>query len=55
VKFSDCYYYCRMHRNDDGCGGLHEGGCLSPPSKGWNLPKVGSDDLGSEQQAVDYS
>ena len=49
VKFSDCYYYCRMHRNDDGYGGLHEGGCLSPPSKGWNLPKVGSHDLGSEQ------
>lgn len=53
VKFSDCYYYCRMHRNDDGYGGLHEGGCLSPPSKGWNLPKVGSHNLGGEQSAVD--
>jgi hypothetical protein len=40
VKFSDCYYYCRMLRTDDGCGGEREGGCLSPPSRGWNLPKL---------------
>ena len=31
VKFSDCYYYCRMLRNDSG-------DC--PPLKGWNIPKV---------------
>jgi hypothetical protein len=40
VKFSDCYYYCRMLRNDDGCGGEREGGCDSPPSSGWHLPKL---------------
>jgi hypothetical protein len=40
VKFSDCYYYCRMLRTDDGCGGEREGGCLSPPTRGWNLPKL---------------
>lgn len=40
VKFSDCYYYCRMLRNDDGCGGEHEGGCDRPPSSGWHVPKL---------------
>ena len=40
VKFSDCYYYCRMLRNDDGCGGEREGGCDSPPNNGWHLPKL---------------
>eukprot|EP00578_Thalassiosira_sp_NH16_P029598 CAMPEP_0181076112 /NCGR_PEP_ID=MMETSP1071-20121207/244_1 /TAXON_ID=35127 /ORGANISM="Thalassiosira sp., Strain NH16" /LENGTH=460 /DNA_ID=CAMNT_0023157269 /DNA_START=156 /DNA_END=1536 /DNA_ORIENTATION=- len=40
VKFSDCYYYCRMLRNDDGQGGEQEGGCKFPPSGGWNVPKL---------------
>jgi len=49
VKFSDCYYYCRMLRNDDGCGGEVSGGgtsellgepCRSPPMRGWNVPKL---------------
>ncbi|KAL7534088.1 hypothetical protein ACHAXR_005625 [Thalassiosira sp. AJA248-18] len=52
VKFSDCYYYCRMLRNDDGCGGeivigeedeMGVGGvgpCQTPPSRGWNVPRL---------------
>lgn len=40
VKFSDCYYYCRMLRNDDGCGGERDGGCVRPPERGWNVPKL---------------
>ena len=45
VKFSDCYYYCRMLRNDDGCGGeiMSEDDvapCQRPPSRGWNVPKL---------------
>ncbi|KAL7554776.1 hypothetical protein ACHAWF_018311 [Thalassiosira exigua] len=40
VKFSDCYYYCRMLRNDDGRGGEREGGCRSPPGRGWNVPRL---------------
>lgn len=34
VRFSDCYYYCRMLRSDD--GGIP---CQSPPAQGWNVPK----------------
>ena len=40
VKFSDCYYYCRMLRNDDGMGGERDDGCHVPPSRGWNVPKI---------------
>lgn len=47
VRFSDCYYYCRMLRNDDGCGGEIAGDaggggapCQSPPTRGWNVPKL---------------
>lgn len=42
VKFSDCYYYCRMLRNDDGRGGEGDDGepCRSPPATGWNVPKL---------------
>ena len=32
VKFSDCYYYCRVLRSG---GGLHV-----PPTNGWNIPDV---------------
>ena len=43
VKFSDCYYYCRMLRNDDGCGGEvvdDVGVCHVPPFTGWNIPSI---------------
>jgi len=43
VKFSDCYYYCRMLRNDDGCGGEvveDDGVCHVPPFTGWNIPSI---------------
>ena len=40
VKFSDCYYYCRMLRNDDGMGGERDDGCRVPPLRGWNIPKI---------------
>ena len=43
VKFSDCYYYCRMLRNDDGCGGevmVNDGVCHVPPFTGWNIPSI---------------
>ncbi|KAL7506122.1 hypothetical protein ACHAXN_007204 [Cyclotella atomus] len=33
VKFSDCYYYCRMLRDDNSANDC-------PPLTGWNIPKV---------------
>lgn len=42
VKFSDCFYYCRLLSNDDGRGGeLAEGlNNNNPPSTGWHVPKL---------------
>ncbi|EED87274.1 predicted protein [Thalassiosira pseudonana CCMP1335] len=37
VKFSDCYYYCRLMRLDgEGVDGV---GNSCPPLRGWNIPK----------------
>lgn len=33
VKFSDCYYYCRLLRDDNSANDC-------PPLTGWNIPKV---------------
>ena len=42
VKFSDCFYYCRLLSNDDGRGGEIEEGLSNniPPSAGWHVPKL---------------
>ena len=43
VKFSDCFYYCRMFKNDDGEGGEQdEGPCHIPPFRGWHVPSLPS-------------
>jgi len=62
VKFSDCYYYCRMLRNDDGCGGEvtdDDGVCHVPPFTGWNIPSiphgVGELSISGQQQSSSFS
>jgi len=62
VKFSDCYYYCRMLQNDDGCGGEvtdDDGVCHVPPFTGWNIPSiphgVGELSISGQQQSSSFS
>jgi len=47
VRFSDCYYYCRLRWNETGRSGASADGstdggtlCQSPPARGWNVPKL---------------
>ena len=41
VKFSDCYYYCRLLASDDGNGDNDANNRDScPPEVGWNIPRI---------------